>query len=214
VTKAATKFWSIFALCTVCVCGSTDTSAGSMSLRHVPVVVYDRGDKEDAISCSHGDGRDYCMSKDSIGFSFSDCSDDKYNCVFDRFNVFAVPKQSLKKGLTFEVFGATLTVERCFGDSETCDLAMISSVCANDAVCSCRLIGTERSRSVFYFSSRYGITTFFTAIVESDTQVPRVAAEEIRDEIPLRTYVLAGESGFLREHWNLKTAKLMSECPK
>jgi hypothetical protein len=179
------------------------------------VDLYHRGDGQDLIKCMRTPDRDVCASDDELGYQFSDCSSDEFDCVFDYYNVFAVPKQGLVPGQEFNAFGARLTVERCFGDTSRCSVAMISSTCASDAVCSCRIAEIGKTRAIFYYSSELGITAFYTTAPENQKKQPQPAIDaELDDAIPLRMYVLTTGPGFLREHWKIRAAKFQTQCQR
>lgn len=177
------------------------------------VNLYQRGDGRESVRCVRAPDRDVCASNDQLGHLYSDCSIAEFDCVFDSYNVFAVPKQGLVQGQEYEVFGARLKVERCFGDSNGCSVAMISSACASDATCSCRLAKIGRTRAIFYYSSDLGITAFYTTFSEGPMDQAQTAIHaKLHDAIPLRTYVLMTGPGFLREHWNIRPARFKTQC--
>jgi hypothetical protein len=123
--------------------------------------MYRLGDGRDTIACTYAPDLDVCASRGLLGSLYFGCSDQQFDCVFDGFNVMAVPKGDLVAGQTYTVFGAALTVERCFGEEQSCDIAMISSICSDDPVCSCRRADIGRTRMTFYFSRERGVTAFF-----------------------------------------------------
>jgi hypothetical protein len=179
------------------------------------VEIYQRGDGRDSVGCTSTPDRDVCSSREEFGYLFADCSDNEFECVFNEDNVFAVPKMGFVAGQKYSVFGATLTVERCFGEKNTCKVAMISSMCADDAVCSCRLAEIGKTKAIFYYSTELGVTAFYATApkVQEGGSKSTFDAGELDDAIPLRTYVLASRSGFLREHWNIRKAKFKTQCP-
>jgi len=98
------------------------------------VEIYQRGDGRDSIGCINLriliSAR---LAKSSDTYSPT-VPDHEFECVFDDNNLIAVPKQGFAAGETYSVFDATLTVERCFGEKDPCEVAMISSMCADEAV--------------------------------------------------------------------------------
>jgi len=176
------------------------------------VDLYRRGDGGESIVCMRAPDRDVCASSDQLGNQFSDCSDADFECVFDYYNVFAVPKKGVALGQEFEVFGAALKVERCFGEANQCEMAMISSHCAAGAECACRVTDVGETRGVFYYSKEEGITAFYTTLPKDQHVGSGAETAASDDAIPLRIYVLAAESGFLRERWNIRAAKTRARC--
>jgi len=79
---------------------------------------------------------------------------------------------------------------------------------------SCRLAEIGKTKAIFYYSSELGITAFYTTAPDTRESSPKSTVDlaELEDTIPLRTYVLASRSGFLREHWNIRAAKLRTQC--
>jgi len=180
------------------------------------VALYQQGSAEDGVGCNRSPGGALCGTRRWPQQSFKDCSDAQFRCVFDEFNVMAVPKSgdSLHEGQVFTVFGATLTVQRCLAEQGNCDVAMISSTCADDAVCSCRRPDIGKSRIVFFYARERGVTAFYSDIAASavDLAMLDVASAELNDAIPLRTFVLVANEGFLNSPFPEKGAKLVRNC--
>lgn len=176
--------------------------------------MYRLGDGRGTIGCTYDPDLDFCASPGTFASLYFGCSDQQFDCVFDGFNVMAVPKGDLIAGQTYTVFGAMLTVERCFGEKLSCDIAMISSICSDDTVCSCRRADVGRIKMKFYFSRELGITAFFPEATGTADDLARLGtdASELNDETPLRTFVLVAEKGFLRAPLNLSVSKLMMNC--
>lgn len=176
--------------------------------------LYKMGDGRDAIGCSTSPDGDLCATSIWPRLSFKDCSDEQYACVFDNYNVVAVPRDTLMAGQSYTVFGAALTVERCFGNNESCETAMISSTCFDDAVCSCRRAEVGKTKVTFYYSRDLGVTAFYTAAAGTAHELGKAGAniDELNDAIPLRTFVLVAEKGFLRAPLSVRAAKLVKDC--
>jgi hypothetical protein len=176
--------------------------------------IYSRGDGLDAIGCSLDPDLDACVSSDWRGYVFRDCSNEEFACVFDGFNVMAVPKHRLVPKQSYTVFGSVLTVDRCFGEQAQCEQALISSVCADEGVCSCRRAGIGKTRAKFFYSHELGITAFYAESAGSSADIARIGTDEseLKDAIPLRTYVLGADKGFLRRPLKMRTAKLKTGC--
>jgi hypothetical protein len=66
----------------------------------------------------------------------------------------------------------------------------------------------------FYFSRERGVTAFFPEATGTADDLARQGADasELDDEIPLRTFVLVAEKGFLRAPLNLRISKLRTNC--
>jgi len=210
------RYWSLAITVLLTGCSNKPEQLPSMSntSKTARVEIYKRGDGHDSSGCEKSPARDICASHEEFGYLFADCSDDKFECVFDDNNVFAVPKLGFATGQTYSVFGATLTVDRCFGERGQCNVAMISSMCADDAVCSCRDAEIGKTKAIFYYSSELGITAFYVTAPKIQEGGSKSATDsaELDDAIPLRTYVLASGPGFLREHWNMRAAKFRTRC--
>lgn len=170
--------------------------------------LYMRGDANEAIECYNGSRNvaAECGSLPVSGFTgliFWDCSDSQFECLYDG-GVLAVPRTDLAIGQKYTVFGALLTVERCFSDQAPCDTAMISSECVFGATCRCRFGQT----TVFYYSRERGITAFYQI---GSAPVP-VDPKFVADAIPLNTYVLIAKHGFLRVPLALRKATSEDYC--
>jgi hypothetical protein len=141
---------------------------------------------------------------------FYDCSDQQFECVFNAVgaDVLAIPRAGLSLGQHYSAFGADLTVERCFGDQASCEMALIRSECADTRGCSCPA-AEHRRTTKFYFSRDLGITSFYTT---SDLSSIGVDAKLLADALPLLTYVLVAEKGFLRAPMALRKATLSTSC--
>jgi hypothetical protein len=198
---------------TMCLLGCT----GEKPYDHEPIsipksgVIYRQGDGKDAIQCQGGNVPRMCGS---VGFTtkqiYFDCSDQQFECVFNAAgaDVLAIPRGGLNLGQHYSAFGANLTVERCFGDQIACEMALITSECADTSNCGCRSEVRGR-RTKFYFSQELGVTTFYTT---SDLSSLGVDAKLLADAIPLMTYVLVADKGFLRAPMALRKATLSSIC--
>jgi hypothetical protein len=123
-------------------------------------------------------------------------------------DVLAVPKAGLTQGQRYLVFGTNLEVERCFGDQATCEVAVISSRCADAGICKCRSDIPNRV-TTFYYSRDLGVTAFFT---KGDVENLGVDTDTLMDALPLLTYVLVGKEGFLKMPLGLPRAKLKTVC--
>jgi hypothetical protein len=63
--------------------------------------------------------------------------------------------------------------------------------------------------TTFYFSEVLGITTFYSV---SDAASLGLDSDELNDLIPLFTFVLAADKGFLRKPLALSKATQTAEC--
>jgi hypothetical protein len=171
--------------------------------------MYKRGDGRDTIQCRAIRPRNICGALTTPSLIYFDCSDANYDCLFDSTDVLATPKSPLVLGQRYQVFGSELTVERCFGPNDSCDVAMISSRCSSGSDCNCRSTIPGRA-TVFYFSTEKGITAFRAVadIPASSGLDPKA----VSDAAPLTTYVLVEESGFLRTTLSLDRAKPRTGC--
>src|SRR5258708_263286 len=191
---------------TMCLLGC----AGEKPYDHEPIkiqsitygVMYRRGDGQDAIQCQGGHVPKICGSLGITGKQiYFDCSDVEFECLFNATDVLAIPKAGFALGQRYSAFGANLTVERCFGDQASCEVALIKSECADARICSCR--SEVRGRALkFYFSRELGVTAFYTT---TDLSSIGVDSKLFEDAIPLLTYVLGVEKGFLRAPLSLAT---------
>jgi len=158
-------------------------------------LMYMRGDGLEAIQCQGGNVPTMCGSVEIMGEQiFSDCSDEQYECIFNTADVFAIPRAGLTPGQDYRVFGAKLRVERCFGEKGGCEVAMIKSECADEQTCSCRSAVRGRT-TTYYFSQELGITTFYSI---GDATSLGVDSKMLADAVPLVTFVLTADKGFLR----------------
>jgi hypothetical protein len=187
-----------------------DPAPAQTQLAAPKVDMYKRGDGRETISCRIGSPGD-CGSRE-LGpeLLYSDCSDEQFLCLMSTADVLAVPKAGLKPGQEYSVFGAKLAVERCFGDQATCEVAVISSRCADAEICTCRSSLKGRTTR-FYYSRELGVTAFYT--VAGDARVGMDAAM-LADALPLLTYVLVAEKGFLNAPLSLRRASIKAGCPK
>jgi hypothetical protein len=172
-------------------------------------VIYIRGDGRSHLQCQGGKTPSMCGSIESTGQqTYYDCSDEQFDCVFDGVNVFAVPKAGFSVGQTYRVFGAVLSVKRCYRDQALCDTAVVTSECAEKQICRCRS-SLKAAKATFYFSREFGIVNFHSTAQLSDIGVD---AEMQADAVPLLTYVLVAEKGFLRIPLALPRATLRTKC--
>jgi hypothetical protein len=172
-------------------------------------VMYRSGDGQDAIQCQGGHVPKICGS---VGFTakqiYFDCSDPQFECLLNAAgaDVLAIPRAGLSLGQNYSAFGANLTVERCFGEQASCEMALIRSECTR--TCSCRSAVRGRTTK-FYFSRELGVTAFYTT---SDVSSLGVDSKMLADTIPLMTYVLVAEKGFLRTPLALRKATADFNC--
>jgi hypothetical protein len=179
------------------------------------VPIYRLGNGEDDIHCMlmpELPDSDICATHQWMSTLYKDCSDAEFDCIFDDYNVMAVPRRTLVAGETYRAFGATLTVERCFDERE-CKIAMITSTCADAAVCSCRRADVGQTKVVFYSSAERGVTAFYSTAV-SLADAAKIGLDEamLEDSIPLRTFVLQADKGFLRMPVDMRPARLRTDC--
>ena len=147
---------------------------------------------------------------------YFDCSDEQFNCLMSTADVLAVPKAGLKMGQKYSVFGTNLTVERCFRDEATCEIAVHYF-----ALCRCSKSAAAVPRetpgrvTTFYYSRDLGVTAFYTV---ADTSDIGVDAGRLADALPLLTFVLVAEKGFLRAPLVLRPSAGATQkeqnCPK
>lgn len=198
-----TNAWPIILVLFLQGCVGNPSTAHDSTL--VSGVTYKRGDGE-TIDCAHSQRVYACGSRNAPFFIYFDCSDEQFECVFDTSNVLAIPKAGPTLGQQYSVYGAKLTVERC---QHACKEALISSRCLEGLTCSCRG-GISDTTTYFYFSREIGVTAFYF--------VPDVSAEPERDVktllqlVPLQTFVLVSEQGFLRAPLALGRMPLKTNC--
>lgn len=174
--------------------------------------MYLRGDGREVIECVVGRPPSMCGSVEVSGLPgqiYFDCSDEKFECLFNTADVLAVPRAGLALGQKYTAFGANLTVERCFVDEASCEIALIRSECADAETCSGRSKVPGR-KTLFYFSRQLGITAFYTI---GDLGAIGVDSKMLMDAIPLLTYILVAEKGFLRAPLSLQRASAASTEP-
>lgn len=178
-----------------------------VQIHGVPGLMYIRGDGRAGIMCSLSSPTE-CGDLDTFGMTeqiFLDCSDEEFQCLFNRADVLAIPRSGLVEGQEYTAFGANLTVERCFGEEGSCEIAMIKSKCKDSQTCSCRSEVLNRT-TTFYFSNELGVTAFYTVGAHPFEIDPQRATQLVTDSIPLLTYVLVAEKGFLRTDLPLRRA--------
>jgi hypothetical protein len=199
--------WPIMPLLFLAGCvGGRMTAHNSM---HPYMDMYKRGDGRETIQCRAIQPRNICETLSAPVLLYFDCSDTQFECVFDTMDVLAIPRAGLALGQQYSVYGAKLTVERCFGDQTSCTTALISSKCVESLTCSCRS-GTTASTAFFYFSRDIGVTAFYSAPdISPDLGID---AKMRADFIPLVTYALVAEKGFLRAPLTLDRTRLDSNC--
>lgn len=202
--------WPI--ILTMCLLGCVgDKPYDHDSVQGVAGVMYKRGDGREVIQCQGGPVPRVCGTLEITAEQiYSDCSDEQFECLFNAADVLAIPRAGLSLGQKYTAFGANLTVERCFGDQASCAIALIKSECADAQTCSCRSAVPGR-RTNFYFSRELGVTTFYTI---GEPAAIGVDSKMLSDGIPLLTYVLVAEKGFLRAPLSLPKAALGTNCRK
>jgi hypothetical protein len=170
-------------------------------------VTYKSGDGE-TIDCAHSRRVYACGSRSAPLFIYFDCSDEQFECVFDTSNVLAIPKAGLTLGQQYSVYGAKLTVERC---QHACKEALISSRCVEGLTCSCRGGGgISDITTFFYFSRDIGVAAFY--FVPDVSPEPGRDAKTLLELVPLQTFVLVSEQGFLRAPLALGRTPLKTNC--
>jgi hypothetical protein len=170
--------------------------------------MYRLGDGEGAIQCQGGKVSRLCGSGGIAGFVYSDCSNIEFDCVFDGTNVIAIPRIGYKLGQLYRSYGADLKVERCFGDQPSCEVAMIKSKCVDAEICSCRSAAPGQVLT-FYYTRTRGVTAFYAT---ADAPAIGVDLNLFHDALPLLTYTLSAEEGFLRKPLALRKASLNLRC--
>jgi hypothetical protein len=198
----AAHTWPIILM--VCLLGDADDhpyDGDPIQIQGRHGAMYLRGDGREVIECSVGSPPEICGALEVTGLShqiYLDCSDEQFECLFNLYGVPAIPRAGLTLGQKYTAYGANLSVERCFGDQDSCEIAMIKSECH-----------AERPVTImFYFSSELGITTFYPT-----GGPPRgVDAKMLTDAIPLMTYVLVAEKGFLRVPLSLRRVAPGTRC--
>lgn len=189
-----------------------------LQIHELPGVLYVRGDGSAVIQCQGGSRPTTCGELNDAGggsLLYLDCSDARFECLYDTSDVLAVPKAGLAPGQRYTAFGAEFVVDRCFGDQPSCEIALIRSTCTDASTCRCRPSGPNRSLT-FYYSRERGITSFYPIGLP---EVPGVDAQLRADAAPLLTYVLVAERGFLRAPLALRPAESRrdasnSACPQ
>lgn len=200
----------LICLLTTCLLGCV----GEKPYDHDPIrfqgrdgVIYKRGDGRAIVECRGSPVPNQCASLDKSGVTdqvYLDCSNDQFECLFNTSDVLAIPKAGLASGQKYTVFGANLTVERCFGDQGACEIAVIRSECADAQICTCRSAVPGRILT-FYYSHDFGVTAFYA--IARPTEV-RLDSSTLSDAIPLLTYTLVAEKGFLQAPSSLGKATL------
>lgn len=180
--------------------------------RDVRAPFYQRGDGGETVECQGLPVRNMCGSEKAPSLIYYDCSDGKFNCVFDTHNVIAVPKAGLALGQRYSSFGADLIVERCFGLEGRCDIALVTSTCAVNSVCECRFMEGDPSSITFVYSREKGVTAFYTLRDAKELSKLGVDAELVVDTLPLLTFVLVAEEGLLKAELSLTRAVLRTQC--
>ena len=178
----------------------------------LPGLVYRKGDAGDAIQCQGGEVPKNCGSISVLGAqTFTDCSTQQYECLFNEADVLAIPKKALSLGQKYTVFGATLTVERCFAAGQTpCAIALIRSECAGPKDCECRSPFPGR-KALFYFSPDLGVLSYYAI---NDPTTIGFDSKWIADSLPMVTYNLVAEKGFFRTPLALPKATKVGTCKK
>jgi hypothetical protein len=196
-------------LATLCIAGCTDDAPWDGTPIQIwgrEQALYMKGDASEEVECSGGNAPRECGSLSTSGLTdqiFFDCSDVQFECLFNG-GVMAVPRADLAAGQNYTIFGANLTVERCFSDQTSCDFALIRSECALGVSCRCRFGQT----TVFYYSRDRGITAYYHI---GPPPVP-VDPKYIADATALFTFVLIAEHGFLRVPLALRKATSEDYC--
>ena len=170
--------------------------------------LYNRGDSREAVDCSGGEIPRACGSRVLPAKIYFDCSDEQFECVFDTTFVMAVPRTGLSPAQKYSVFGSNLTVERCSGAGDSCEVAMVSSKCADAQTCSCRSGMTPAL--YFYFVRNVGVTVFYS--VTEDGALSGPDTKLLMDIRPMYSYYLVGERGFLSMPMGLERANLRTNC--
>jgi hypothetical protein len=175
----------------------------------VPFEMYKRGDGRDPIVCSDLNSVQECASSGREA-SFIDCSDDRFACVLGASGVLATPKVGVIERQEYSVFGANLKVERCLGGGTSCETAVITSRCADPEICSCRY-SSVNTVTTFYFSPDMGITAFNTVDHDSIAELGG-DAKYLADVLPVVTYVLVAQEGFLKAPLALRRVEFQKTC--
>lgn len=139
-----------------------------------------------------------------------DCSDDRFLCVSNLVDVFAVPRKGLEPGMHYSAYrGASLVVEQCFRKvGNACLSALISSECAKK-VCDCYLTPGKRI-TYFYYEKGRGVVGF-------GNSGKRIATTKATLPLSFLSsfFVLGPQKGFLEAEINLSDARGRSgACPK
>jgi hypothetical protein len=204
----------LLTLCLVACVSDKPYDSEPVQIMGRPGAMYIRGDARETIECSSGRVPRQCGPVEISGLPgqpYFDCSDAQFKCLFNG-DVLAIPKTGgLTMGQKYSSFGANLTVERCFLNLASCEMAMVKSECADPQTCGCRSGRT----TMFYFSRERGITAFYTiSEPPSDMGEPPsgVDPKMLTDAIPLLTYILVAEKGFLRAPLSLPRATSGTNC--
>lgn len=172
-------------------------------------VVYKRGDSGERVECQGFGVAELCGVTLGPLPTYSDCSDEQFLCLFDSASVFAIPRANLSLGQKFTVFGADLVVDQCFGGEDSCEVALISSKCLDLRTCGC-WSGTEGTHH-FYFVKDVGVTVFYS-LREKGAGEGGEDAKALRNAIPLGSYYLVAERGFLVMPMALPRAAPRASC--
>lgn len=185
-------------------CAQTNL-AGGKSPHIESAAMYQLGDGKQTIRCDSRVVPNICAGSGLLSSPLLfDCSDERFDCVFDTLNVMAVPKGGYALGESYQAFGASLKVERCFGDQATCEMAVISSRCEDASDCTCRL-AEHKQKTIFYFSRERGIIAFYTTLENTSELADKgIGSDFFNDAVPMMTYFLIAEKGLLRAPWVLE----------
>jgi hypothetical protein len=116
--------------------------------------------------------RAYVAQFEGLITVLSDCTDQLLVCVRTEFDTYAVPRSGLRAGNVYAKDGIRFRVEKCLrGDSERCQVALISSTCGtsgNADICplpsdSSAVRPRVRHAVYFVFNEDVGISAFGTA---------------------------------------------------
>lgn len=128
---------------------------------------------------------------------WDDCSDAKIDCVSNDDYALAVPRASLQEKMTYHTHGFQFVIEKCFQSllgNAPCEVARISSRCVDKCDC---FGGRDLNQGVvFYFSPKFGVTSFMRL---SDLG-------ELRSLFPAQSWTLVADEGFLKKQLDLPTA--------
>lgn len=177
-------------------CSPNPVSQQQLSSKGAPddgfVTAYARADGRSEIRCL-GDRFSAECGTEEIGPEqwFADCSDESFECVASNADIMAVPKAGLQSELRYRLRGVEFHVARCF-DGPSCEQAMIVASCVDVAQCSCRPGWKEGRTTVFYHKTEIGVEAFYTL-----PRRPELSEELLQDAVPLLTYNLRSDRGFL-----------------